>query len=140
MALTNVQRHQRRHQRPPRLNAIGPDCPNFPAALHASKAADFLAPRNISELGGINIYFKYKQPQFCVTYNQIESRANRTSNFTILGGKCIALLCHRWSSHQRIGTLERIWEGEFGRFLLIDLSHLLWKYSGEFDWWDDDDD
>ena len=47
---------QRRHQRP---GPGKPKCEKFPRALHASRREDFFTPRNMAELGGAIIFFRY---------------------------------------------------------------------------------
>jgi hypothetical protein len=53
----SIFRYQRFHQSPP--TKIVARCPNFPAALHASRTTDFLRPINLTEFGGVKLFFKY---------------------------------------------------------------------------------
>jgi hypothetical protein len=55
--LTYLCSSQRMHLRPP-LN-IKPTCPKFPVALRAPDSVSFLRLRNLSELGVIDLYFRF---------------------------------------------------------------------------------
>lgn len=55
-------RQQLSHQRPG--GPISPPCPKCPSALVAADRRDFCAPRNICELGGIEVYFRSLETPF----------------------------------------------------------------------------
>ena len=53
-----IVREQRKHHRPPCPRHRDPKYRKSPWTLRVHNVAVFLAPRNISEMGGINVYFR----------------------------------------------------------------------------------
>ena len=87
--LTYLCSSQRMHLRPP-LN-IKPTCPKFPAALRTPDSVSFLRLRNLSELGVINLYFRFVIR--ILSYLKEDSRTDGTLDCIICVAKVNAGLC-----------------------------------------------